>query len=306
MRTFLWVVLVFDQLFLLVVGATDLAKYDLTDFQIKEQLEGRQDPKSTLLRKLHKNLPLVKRQQQLELTLAFAIGITFFTQLINPAGVGLLWAFASLLTILIIKRMKLLQKYAYQLFEYSLELIIKVANWFKPLWWLIGLPPKTKLMMPQSEDELKDVISRTSAVSVEERERLASVLEADDKVAKDIMTKASNVKHVTPNSTLGPVVLADLEKSGHRYFPVQDTKDGVIGMLNLRVISDIGSAKGLGKVSDIMEEDVVWVPDDLPVFEVAEMFLNAKQYVLLVQNEDHEFVGIVTVADLLKHTIGAN
>jgi len=303
MRTFLWVVLLVDQLFLLAVGATNLAKYDLTDFQLKEQLEGKHDAKSQLLRKLHKDLALVKRQQQLELMLAFAVGVTLFTELIEPPVVGLLWALASLLAIVIFKRIGVVQKYAHQLFEYSLEFIITVANWFKPLWWLVGLPPKTRLMVPQSEQELKDVIERTSTVSTEERARLASVLDADDKVAKDIMTKARSVKHVSPHATLGPVVLADLEKSGHRYFPVQDKKDGVIGMLNLRVVSDIGSAKSLGKVSDIMEEDVVWLPDDMPVFEVAQMFLNAKQYVLLVQNEEHEFAGIITVADLLKHTI---
>jgi len=303
MRTFLWVVLLFDQLFLLVVGSADLKKYELTDFQLKAQLEGKTDKNSQLLRRLHKNLGYVNRQQQLELLLAFSVGVTLFTNLISPVLVGLLWCLLCTLIIVIVKRSELIKKYSYQLFESMLDIIVKVATWFRPLWWLTGLPQKANRILPTSQEELKTIISDSTVISKEERERLLIILESDTKTAKDIMTLGRKVTHVTPSATLGPVLLADLEKGGHRYFPVFTKTEGVVGMLNLRAVTDVGSAKGYAKVGDIMEEDLVWVPDDMPVFEVARMFLTAKQYVLLVQNEDLEFAGIITIADLLKHTI---
>lgn len=303
MRTFLWVVLLFDQLFLLVVGSADLKKYDLTDFQLKTQLEGKTDKNSQLLRRLHKNLGFVKRQQQLELLIAFSVGVTLFTSLISPVLVGLLWCLLCTLLIVILRRLEIVKKHSYQLFESMLDIIIKVATWFKPLWWLTGLPQKANRIMPTSGEELKTIISDSTVISKEERERLLIILESDKKTAKDIMTLGRKVTHVTPSATLGPVLLADLEKGGHRYFPVFTKSEGVVGMLNLRAVTDVGSAKGYAKVGDIMEEDLVWVPDDMPVFEVARMFLTAKQYVLLVQNADLEFAGIITIADLLEHTI---
>jgi len=303
MRTFLWVVLVFDQLFLLILSSTDLKRYQLTDFQLKQQLEGKTDKRSRSLRRLHKSLPYVQRQQQLELLIAFAVGIALFTHLISPPLTGLIWALFAALLITILRRVTLIQNYTYQLFEAMIELIITVSRWFKPLWWLTGLPARSSLLIPNSTEELKDVISHVSAIEKSERDRLINILAADNKVARDIMTLSRSVKHVVPSDTLGPVLLAELEKSGHRYFPVFTQKDGVLGMLNLKTVEDITSAKTHRRVTDVMDENLVWVPDDMPLYEVARMFLTAKQYVLLVQNEELEFVGIVTMADLLKHTI---
>jgi CBS domain containing-hemolysin-like protein len=280
-----------------------MVEYELTDFQLKQKLEGRNDRRSQLLRKLHKNLKYVKRQHQFELILAFALGVTLFTQLITPPITGLVWCLGLTLGLATLRRISLVKKYSHQLFETLLEVIIKVSNWFKPLWWLVGLPKKNNQLLPTSEYELKDLIEKTISVSKEDRERLSHVLEANHKTAKDIMTQRGKVAHVAQSSTLGPILLAELEKSGHRYFPVFTKNEEVVGILNLRAVSDVGTAKGFGKVSDIMEEDLVWVPDDMPVYEVAKMFLSAKQYVLLVQNEQFEFAGIITIADLLKHTI---
>ncbi len=303
MRTLLWVLLILDQLFLLIVGAVDLNRYALSDFQIKETYEGKHDARSKLMRRLHKNLPYVRRQQQLELTLAFTVSVTLWTYLLDPVVLGVVWVLLMALILMILRRFTWVQHPAYQLFERMLELILTISLKLKPLWWAIGLPPKQNVIMPSSAEELADVMSHTAALAQEEKERLQLVLEVSAKTAKNIMTPARKVTHVTPGATLGPVLLADLEKSGHGYFPVINKQDGVVGMLSLKQVADISSAKSHNKVADIMSEDVIWVPADLPVLEVAQMFLSAKQYVLLVQNEEQEFAGLLTIADLLKHTL---
>jgi CBS domain containing-hemolysin-like protein len=299
----MWVLLILDQLFLLIVGSANLSKYDLTDFQIKKLLEGKKDQHSQLLRRLHKNLQYVKRQQQFELTLAFMVGVLLFTHLITPIYVALLWGTITALVIMVLRRSEIIKKHSYSLFENMLNLIISVSVAMRPLWWVVGLPEKTHIVTPHSKEELNDVITRVPSISVEEKQRLKLILEADEKTAKDIMTTAGRVKHVGAKATLGPIVLSDLEKTGHGYFPVFSKKEGIVGMLNLKQVSDISSAKAYGKVRDIMSEDVVWVPSDMSVFEVAQVFLQAKQYVLLVRNEEMEFAGMITIADILKHTL---
>jgi CBS domain containing-hemolysin-like protein len=303
MRTLLWVVLILDQLFLLVVGSANLNRYDKTDSQLKKHLEGASTEKTRTFRRLHKNLAYVRAQQNLELLIAVVVGSALFTHLITPPLVGLLWMFASLLAIVVLKRLSIVKTYAYQLFEYSINLIVTVATNLKPLWWVTGLPARSRLLFPESQEDLAAVISKTSTLSQDERARLIKVLEADEKKAADILTPLKRVKHVRPNEVLGPVLLADLERSKHGYFPVIDKKEGVVGMLSIRQLGDGSTAKQHNKVADVMSQELVWVADDMPVYEVAKMFLNAKQYVLLVQDESFEFAGIITIADLLKHTL---
>lgn len=305
MRTFLWVVLLFDQLFMILIGAVNLKYYEVTDFQLKQLLEDLPEGSRKVRRDLHKKLPQVKRLQHLELVMAFAVSIGLLTYLVLPSALGVLYGLLLALAVCVVSRIGFIQDRAHGLFESTLEVVLATATKLAPLWWLIGTPVKSQILVPQSVSELSDAVSHmnATALSTEQKERLQLVLELPDKKAKDIMTSARKVTHVAPSSTLGPIVLADLEKSGHGYFPVVSKKDGVVGMLSLKQVSDISSAKHHAKVGDIMSEEVVWVPDDMSILEVAHMFLQAKQYMLLVENEDLEFAGIITIADLLKNTL---
>lgn len=305
MRTFLWVVLLFDQLFMILIGAVNLKQYEVTDFQLKRLLEDLPEGNRKVRRDLHKKLPEVKRLQHVELVIAFAISIGLLTYLVIPPALGVLHGLLLALAVCVASRVGFIQNRAHTLFESTLEVVIVTTTKLAPLWWLIGIPVKSQTLVPQSVSELSDAMSHmnATALSTEQKERLQLVLELPEKRAKDIMTPSRKVTHVAPSSTLGPIVLADLEKSGHGYFPVISKKDGVVGMLSLKQVADISSAKHHAKVGDIMSEEVVWVPDDMPILEVAHMFLQARQYMLLVENEDLEFAGIITIADLLKCTI---
>lgn len=297
--------LLLDQLFMLLISAVNLKHYEVTDFQLKQLLDDLPEGNRKVRRELHKKLAQVKRLQHVELLIAFAVSIGLLTYLVAPPAFGVLYGLLLALAVCVVSRIGLIQDRAHRLFESTLELVLVTATKLAPLWWLIGTSAKSQTLVPQSTSELSDAVSRmnSSALSTEQKERLQLILELPDKKAKDIMTHAKKVTHVAPSSTLGPIVLADLEKSGHGYFPVISKKDGVVGMLSLKQVSDISSAKHHAKVGDIMSEEVVWVPDDMPLLEVAHMFLQAKQYMLLVENEDLEFAGIVTIADLLKHTL---
>lgn len=305
MRTFLWIVLLFDQLFMVLIGAVNLKYYEVTDFQLKQLLEDMPEGNRKVRRELHKKLPQVKRLQQIEIVIAFAVSIGILSYLITPSALGVLYGLLLAILVCVVVRSEFVQERAHRLFESTLEVVLTTATKLTPLWWLVGTPVKSQILVPQSTSELSDAIGRMNAASLstEQKERLQLILELPDKKAKDIMTPARKVTHVAPSSTLGPVVLADLEKSGHGYFPVIGKKDGVVGMLSLKQVADISSAKHHAKVGDIMSEEVVWVPDDMLLLEVAHMFLQAKQYMLLVENDDLEFAGIVTIADLLKHTL---
>lgn len=304
MRTFLWVVLILDQLFILMISAADLKKYELTDFQAKETWGGKNDERHKLLRKLHRNLHYVKRQQQLELTIAFAVGVSLWCYLSDSYLYGIIWALLTLLLIMVIRRMAAVKKLAYELFENMLSLILSVSTNMKPLWWLIGLPPRKQLLQPQTKQEIQDLLIRTNSLSAEEKHRFELIFEAEEKTAQTIMTKKNRVVHVQPNATLGPVLLAELQKSGHGYFPVITKKGQPEGVLRLAKLDDIQTAKQKVLVQELMDPHVLWVDEDMNLTELAKVFLAEKNYLMLVRTQDGVFTGVVTIADLIKHLTG--
>jgi Mg2+/Co2+ transporter CorB len=304
MRTFLWVVLFLDQLFLLLIGAVNLNHYELSEFVLREQFGGRGDVYSKLRRSLNKRLPKVKRLQQVELTLAFAVGISLFTHINRPA-IGMLYAIGSLLLIILLQRTKIVRQLGSALFERSIDLVIKVVDALKIIWWLIGAPAKRSSVPINSQDELLDTLRRlpSTVVNPVERQRLENVLMAENKTVKDIMTTKKRVILVSPSATLGPVILTDLQKSGHGYFPVATPKGEVEGVLNLGDVSDIHEAKQRTTVRELMSDQMSWVNSDSSIYDLIHVFLKDKQYLVLVRGSDQEFVGVVTIADVMKHLL---
>lgn len=305
MRTFLWVVLLIDQLFLLLVGAVNLKQYELSEFVLREQFGGRSDVYSKLRRSLNKRLPKVKRLQQVEVCVLFAIGVALFTYLNNPPALGLVYSLASLLFIALLQRLGFVQRMSSKLFEWSLDVVIKVVDALGVVWWLLGVPPKRDSVQVSSQDELLDVLRRlpSTVVNPNQRQRLENVLLAENKTVKDIMTIKKRVIMVSPSATLGPIVLSDLQKTGHRYFPVATPKGEVEGVLHLNDVSDIQAAKQHSTVRELMSEQMSWVNSTSSIYELIHIFLKDKQYLALVRNSDQEFVGIVTIADVMKHLL---
>jgi Mg2+/Co2+ transporter CorB len=304
MRTFLWVVLFLDQLFLLLIGAVNLNNYELSEFVLREQFGGRSDVYSKLRRSLNKRLPKVRRLQQLELVVVFAVGVVLFTHLNRPS-VGLLYALGSLLLIVLLQRTRAIKQIGNVLFERSIDLVIKVVDALKIVWWILGTPAKRTVVPMSSQDELLDTLRRlpSTVVNPTERQRLENVLMAENKTVKDIMTTRKRVIMVSPSATLGPVILSDLQKSGHGYFPVATPKGEVEGVLNLGDVTDIQAAKQRSIVRELMSDQMSWVNAESSIYDLIHVFLKDKQYLVLVRGSDQEFVGVATIADVMKHLL---
>ena len=76
------------------------------------------------------------------------------------------------------------------------------------------------------------------------------------------------------------------------------------GILKLSDISDLQTAKQRSQVREQMSSHLSWVEESTSLYELAAAILQEKQYLVLVRNENAEFSGIVTIADLMKHLVG--
>lgn len=301
----MWAMLLVDQLLLLLVASLKFQQFEMSEFAFRSQLEHRPGQQAALLRAIYKQLPGIKALRILKAAVLFAIGVTLFAVLTGPVA-GTIYALLSAGVITGLSRLSFTEDLAEKAFSFVVQPALKAAHLLKPLWAVTGLPPKKALLLPGSLEEFNDQLRRLPSTVMQplQRQRLESILMAEEKTVKDIMTPKKRVITVEPSATLGPVVLADLEKSEHGYFPIVTKKGEPEGILTLSDVSDLQIAKQRSSVRELMSSYIAWVEEDASLFELISTFLEEKQYIVLVRNQDAEFSGIVTLADVMRSLIG--
>lgn len=305
MRTFLWVVLLLDQIALLLLAGLKFDRFEMSDFAFRRYAEGFSGESAKLHRQLHKMLREVRLFWQVKMVCGFAVSVTLFTHLNTPV-LGMVYSLIAFLLIIVISRANVVQQIAARAFHSGLKIILQMTTYLKPLWAIVGVPSHKKNTQPLSHDEFIHQLQGlpSTVLSPVQRQRVETVLASEEKTVKDIMTPKRRVVSVTPSTTLGPIVLSDLEKSGHGYFPVATKKGPPEGILVLSELANIQQAKQGRVVRDLMSPHISWANQDSSLTSLVHTILDEKQYMVFIRNDDEEFVGVVTVADIIRHTLG--
>lgn len=305
METVLLLMVIVDYLFIVAVGSVDVRRYNVSDFVLKQQLADAPREQARLWRRLHKQLSEVLLLQQLELAVAGVIAVSLLGVLYGP-WLGALYAVVGFALAKVVARLSFVQKKAEQLFERTLETILAAVKILRPLLMLLGRRHIAPNAQPTSLDELTNQLEHLpqSVVDSSQKKRLLSVIESENKIAKSVMTPKRNVVMVNPDATFGPVLLSELQKSGHGYYPVAHKNAEPEGVLEIADVADIHSAKKHQKVREYMNEQLVWVEEDTSMYELVQAILQEKRYVLFVRNLNGDFTGVITVADLMQQLLG--
>jgi hypothetical protein len=111
------------------------------------------------------------------------------------------------------------------------------------------------------------------------------------------------VRQVSAAEPVGPILIKELHDSGFSRFPVYDSAPGdIVGTLYLRDLIDL---KHTGQIRDIMQAGLFFVHEDYPLEQVLDAFLKTQHHLFLVVNSFEEFVGIITIEDILEQILGA-
>jgi len=123
-----------------------------------------------------------------------------------------------------------------------------------------------------------------------------------EKSAASIMVPGRYVKTVKETDALGPILMDELYDSEFSRFPVV-TADGqtIVGTLYLR---DLVASRQGGLVSDVMKPTVFYVHETQTLYQVLHAFLTTKHQLFVVINSDEQYVGIITIEDVLEQIIG--
>ncbi|HSH18539.1 MAG TPA: CBS domain-containing protein [Candidatus Saccharimonadales bacterium] len=124
-----------------------------------------------------------------------------------------------------------------------------------------------------------------------------------DRLVHEVMIPKRAVKMVRADETVGPILMDELHDSGYSRFPVYERQqDTISGILYLR---DLLGIRHGDRVHAVMRRDVYYVHEDQDLYHVLHAFMKTKHHLFIVVNSFEEFVGIVTIEDVLEQVIGA-
>jgi CBS domain containing-hemolysin-like protein len=166
---------------------------------------------------------------------------------------------------------------------------------------------KAHINFPSEEDVISlALLSRSGhAIMSHEARMVVNALRLDRLKAQDIMTPRSVVYSLSGDMSLKEI---DID-SDNWYFsrmPVYDEKDPheIIGIVNRRDI-DFALLKGNQdiKISRLMLEPD-FVQGMMPLHELLDKFIATHRHLFCVRDENNEFIGVVSLEDVVESLIG--
>lgn len=164
-------------------------------------------------------------------------------------------------------------------------------------------PHHTKLF---ERDDLLDLIQRQSQqtdnrLSAEELEIARRALSFDDRQVADVLTPRKQIKTVQADATVGPILIDELHQGGQDFVLVRDGAKGpFVGTLR---ISQLG-IKSSGQIRDLMDDTVYYLHESDSLSEALHAFFVTNHPLFVVVNSFEEYVGIITVENILRELLG--
>lgn len=146
-------------------------------------------------------------------------------------------------------------------------------------------------------------VQSDNRIEAEELRIAQHALTFGQKIVRDVMTPRRMVHMVQADDVVGPILMADLHKTGHSRFPVYGAeKDEIVGTLYLRELMNV---KEGGLVKSVMRaKDVCYVHEERPLTDALQAVFKTRRHLMIVVNSFEEFVGIITIEDVLEQIVG--
>jgi len=179
-----------------------------------------------------------------------------------------------------------------------LDFIVKFVEKHRPISVHTGLYDRDDLIS-LLQDQKAQPDNRIEKV---ELEIALHALTFGDVLVGDVMIPRRAVKLVSADETVGPVLMSELHKSGFSRFPVYSgKKDNIVGTLYLRNL--IGVKAG-GHIEKFMHTDLAYIHEEQSLTDALQAILKTHRQQYIVVNSFEEYVGLITMEDVLEQIVG--
>jgi CBS domain containing-hemolysin-like protein len=179
-----------------------------------------------------------------------------------------------------------------------LDFFARTIERHRPVTFHTGLFERQDLVeLVKNQRQLAD-----SRISEAELDLVLHALTFGEKTVQNIMVPRRSVATVADDDVVGPILMDELYESKHTRFPViSSVTTEIVGLLYLQ---DLVSARQGGSVRELMKPNVQYVHEDQSLYQVIHAFQTTKQHMFCVVNSEGEYVGIITVEDVLEQVVG--
>jgi Mg2+/Co2+ transporter CorB len=171
---------------------------------------------------------------------------------------------------------------------------------------LLGVKPEGGSVTALSREELRTVVSEAGAMIPERsRSMLLGILDLERATVEDIMIPRNEVEGIDIQDDEAEIIRV-IRNAGYTRLPLFDGSiDNVVGMLHSRDALHALLDQGLGKQSlRAIAQLPYFVPEGTPLYQQLLNFQREKQRIGLVVDEYGEFLGLITLVDLLEEVVG--
>ncbi|HEY9714081.1 MAG TPA: CBS domain-containing protein, partial [Chroococcales cyanobacterium] len=172
------------------------------------------------------------------------------------------------------------------------------TNWHRPDEVHNGLYEKSDLLEFIEHQKYQ----ADSRIPLEELELVERALQFDQVKVRHVFTSRKKVKAVGRGDAVGPILLDELHAAGHSRYPVfgKDEND-IVGTIHVVTLDE---AKQGGHVRDFMDKGVAYLHEGDTLLDALRAVYQTKHQLFVVVNSFEEYVGILTLEDILQTLAG--
>lgn len=185
----------------------------------------------------------------------------------------------------------------------------KLLHYTETVPWIVSLlrtnTPAASRLQIGSREELAHLIDQAGAhLSHDQQKLLLHSLKFDDRTVSEVMTPKGEIDTIDRRELLGPLVLDDLHKTGHSLFPVTDGGiDHVVGVLSVTGFLSLDSKRSVTAEKAMMPH-VERIGEAASLRSALKLFMRSHQHLLIVENDQGETVGVITLHDVVTALFG--
>ncbi len=168
-----------------------------------------------------------------------------------------------------------------------------------------GVYSRATIVEQFTEDEVRSAVklgAMHKGITEKEKDLIENVLKFDTRTVGEIMTPKTNVVHLSHDLTVSQAHKKALD-SHYSRFPVIDDKGTVIGTLSIKILGRTFYEDPNKKLHQVVWKPVIFRSNE----KVSDAFSNLQNLgrnIAIVVNEKNEFVGVVSLEDLLEELVG--
>ena len=158
-----------------------------------------------------------------------------------------------------------------------------------------------------SENELKLVLSgamESNSIEASEQSMIRNVLDLSNTPAREVMTPLVQICGIESKATLENLKQLWREEKYTRVIVFDERVDNVVGIVNVLSIIESEDSKLDDAIETIMDKNVYFIPESMPVEKLLSEMLKRKYHIAVVVNEHGGTIGLVSLEDCIEEIVG--